>query len=951
VTGARIVLAALALVAAYRAAASAPPEDAPAVADIGANLDWAVDTSQGAWCTSSRPFPWAGADAVTLEGWFKPAAAPGDRPAPLVDVWDTTRQQSWAGLTLDAGGHLRARPEAPALSAAPGVWTHVALVIRRGSAALITWDASAGTRRVEFEGAWPADPAGGVQVCLGGTPAGGPWFDGLVDEVRAWTTALSETDLDAWRHRRVTDAHPARRTLAAYWPLDAGHGGSAADGTGGAPLLAADPRWTALPRLDYGPVLRAVDGRSARFLFHARDVTGAERAWEARVEIGRSSDLRSVPPTRTAASVADAAHDHVAHVEWTGLEPQTRYFYVPLIDGRRGLDPGPGGFPSFVTWPDLGGRNADFSGAFFADQHVGGGAPPRLDAYAAAAEAQPTFWAQLGDVATGNLDGITRENSRTAAHLQGIWERNYRPGTPQAAFAGNVSLALATISDHEIYDNYSLNWHARGLGTSREDPDATLHDRVRQYDSSMARWWSYFGWGDRFDDRLGRVARTDHGESVMAERPVPAVARAGDPRVCVARGAEVAAGDFVWLADAREGVLLAQARAGGPHPGCPEGSVTLDRAPARAYRAEDGAVLGVGARYERPALYRAWQPYPFVEFFVADTTSFRGDPYQVKQLYAVEANRDTDHSRYRWSPAEGATYIHGDRAHGANRTTDAVRSWLGPTQRAALLDAVGSSSARLIVVVAGYPLYSVKFEGSPRYWEGREAGFDYAAEVEQVMAALERLDRLVLWVHGDGHSPALVRLRRNIYQLQIGATLPSSGRPGHRSRRLVSGTRSTRDTIGGGYLIAGHQPDLDRESEEDDVFEARLDQFVGHLRLYFHPGQEALRSSETAGLRRGASAREVVMFARQDPAVGQTARQVVGKVVRLRVGERFRHSVVSAYRYEPGQAILTLADPIVEDAPDELRLLLDAEPWVEARWFDARGREWRDFAFVMRKDL
>jgi hypothetical protein len=74
-------------------------------------------------------------------------------------------------------------------------------------------------------------------------------------------------------------------------------------------------------------------------------------------------------------------------------------------------------------------------------------------------------------------------------------------------------------------------------------------------------------------------------------------------------------------------------------------------------------------------------------------------------------------------------------------------------------------------------------------------------------------------------------------------------------------------------------------------------------------------------------------------------------VVRLRFGDQTRHSVVAAYRYEPGQAVLTLHDPVADVVPDELRVLIDAVPWVEARWFDARGREWRDFAFVMRKDL
>jgi hypothetical protein len=223
--------------------------------------------------------------------------------------------------------------------------------------------------------------------------------------------------------------------------------------------------------------------------------------------------------------------------------------------------------------------------------------------------------------------------------------------------------------------------------------------------------------------------------------------------------------------------------------------------------------------------------------------------------------------------------------------------------------------------------------------------------VEAIVSALERLDRLVLWVHGDGHTPALVRLRRNVYQLQVGATYPSSDRPGHRARTLVSGSRSTTDAIGGGYLIAGHQPDLNVSDEIDDVFEQRLDQFAGYLRLYFHPGQEALRSSEAGGLQRGTSDREVRIASAEDPASGNAARLLVGKVVRLRFGDESVHSVVTGYRHEAGQAVITLADDVVRARPDELRVLLDAVPWVECRWSDGRGEEWRDFAFVMRKDL
>ena len=188
----------------------------------------------------------------------------------------------------------------------------------------------------------------------------------------------------------------------------------------------------ALPRLDYGPLLRAVDRRKARFLFHARDAAGAEREWTAGLEIGTADDLRADRALPTSSVPAAAADDYVAHIARDDLQPQTRYYYAPLVDGRRGLDPGPAGFPSFVTLPDVGGRNADFTAAFFADQHVFGAAPPPLPPYDVARAARPLFWAQLGDVASGNLDGKTPEYRRSREHLQRLWQRSFAPGTPQA---------------------------------------------------------------------------------------------------------------------------------------------------------------------------------------------------------------------------------------------------------------------------------------------------------------------------------------------------------------------------------------------------------------------------------------------------------------------------------------------------------------------------------------
>jgi phosphodiesterase/alkaline phosphatase D-like protein len=716
-----------------------------------------------------------------------------------------------------------------------------------------------------------------------------------------------------------------------------------------------DETETAEVVLDYGPILRGVDARSARFLFHAARPDGSEVPWQAGIEISRSPDLdRDTLLPAPVVEVAEAT-GFVAHLIVEGLEPQTRYTYVPLIDGRRAFDGGSGAFPSFMTAPALGERNADFTTVFLADQHPPNGPETTaMPAYEAAARARPLFWAQLGDVVSGSLREGDAEYARTDEDHRELWKRSYGDrDSPQARFAGSFPLHLATVSDHELANNFSMNWHRSNLGSG---DSATLHQRVDMYDRSMTPWWDYFGWGVPLDDRLGRAALDDHGESVMSEPPARLIDDTAERRACVGdeQAARFGPASFVYLVDDTGEAFHTRVASVGSPRDCGDGrgtTLTLEDRPARPYRRDRDARIAVGARYARHGHYHAYRPFPFVEFFLLDTTSYRGDPYQRREQYARDANRDTDHSRYPWNPRDGRMFVFGDREHGANHTTDGVRSWLGPTQKRAFLDAIAGSRAETLVVAAGYPLYSAKFEWSRRYWEARESGFDFAAEVEEIVSALERLGKLVLWVHGDGHTPMLVRLSRNLYQLQVGPTLMRhTAKPGHRSRTLAAGERSDRDSLGGGTLIAGHQPDLSLGDESEDIFGEHLDQFEGFLQLYFHPGREALRNCEQAGLRRGASDRVVEIPVAADPAGANAGRHIVGKVVRLHFGESRLHSVVHSYGFDGDRVRLELADPIVTTDPDRLRVLVDGNPWVEARWFDSRGREWRDFSAVLRRE-
>jgi hypothetical protein len=110
---------------------------------------------------------------------------------------------------------------------ADGAWHHIAFVVATNGGSLYV----DGTLKASLP--WTGAPGATTTtepISLGVYPGStsSSWFSGLLDEVRIWNVARSQTDIQADMLQRLTGAEPG---LVAYWRLDEGTGTTAYDAT------------------------------------------------------------------------------------------------------------------------------------------------------------------------------------------------------------------------------------------------------------------------------------------------------------------------------------------------------------------------------------------------------------------------------------------------------------------------------------------------------------------------------------------------------------------------------------------------------------------------------------------------------------------------------------------------------------------------------------------------
>ncbi|MBD1211072.1 MAG: VCBS repeat-containing protein, partial [Ignavibacteria bacterium] len=170
--------------------------------------------------------------AGTLETWIRPTWVSGAPPAnPCImairDGIGNTRysfhiMSNYSGLAI-WNGSLAFFP----YPFAQNQWYHIAVTLTGGAATLYVNGIQAGASIPYGVG-----PATGGQVHIGWAPVSGEPWQGDIDEVRLWNTALPQTTINTYKGLEIGTTHPNWSNLLGYWRFNEYGGTSAADASG-----------------------------------------------------------------------------------------------------------------------------------------------------------------------------------------------------------------------------------------------------------------------------------------------------------------------------------------------------------------------------------------------------------------------------------------------------------------------------------------------------------------------------------------------------------------------------------------------------------------------------------------------------------------------------------------------------------------------------------------------
>jgi len=190
----------------------------------------------------------AGSSDFTIEAWVKPTPG-GDGGVIYFTPGFFGLFQTWFSVGADykvnflVGFHSITWEGLATTAAIPtDRWTHLTAV-KSGSTISIYFDGVQVASRVVGISTF-ASPNYRETLLLGTAPADS--FEGSVDELRLWNTALAPATIDAWRYRSPDPSHPGYANLLSWWPFEEGTGSALVDakGVGSAGIFGSGQAWS-----------------------------------------------------------------------------------------------------------------------------------------------------------------------------------------------------------------------------------------------------------------------------------------------------------------------------------------------------------------------------------------------------------------------------------------------------------------------------------------------------------------------------------------------------------------------------------------------------------------------------------------------------------------------------------------------------------------------------------
>ncbi|MGV9314554.1 LamG-like jellyroll fold domain-containing protein [Streptomyces sp. NPDC003691] len=274
--------------------------------------------------------------AYAVEAWVKPRAAGG----PVVSRWSGTASQGGFQLRITNTGQVALDHSGGTLTSLQNIpadtWAHIAASFDGTTATLYVNGAFSGDK------ALPSSGDNSVPLLIGSKSAG-PYYSGVIDEVRIWNRSRGQSEVADSAHYRLIGNEPG---LVAYYRFDEGSGTTAYDQTDTAAhaTLGNSPQWVT----SQAPIGEHPGVRRDSFILSGRDIVSGLSATLYHQQEDAVAGYQDDPrPTKRNARVLLACATRPAG-------NATADAHVATVDFGVGIDGRLADIPDVVTLGELG---------------------------------------------------------------------------------------------------------------------------------------------------------------------------------------------------------------------------------------------------------------------------------------------------------------------------------------------------------------------------------------------------------------------------------------------------------------------------------------------------------------------------------------------------------------------------------------------------------------------